>query len=235
MLGFEDPTQIIGKVLKIGDDWHPIVGVMKDFNQHSLRSAIQPMALSGDVNRDFYHQFNTLHIEMQRGPSVGNVLENLETAWKSIYPEEDFELNFMDDTLRRFYQQEQKTAVLLKWATGLAILISCLGLLGLVIHTTERRIKEIGIRKVLGASIAQLNLLLCKEFILLVGIAFAIAAPIAWWGLTNWLESFAYKTELSWWVFLLSGLIMLLVALAIISVKIISSAKANPVKSLRTE
>ncbi len=235
MLGFEDPGETVGKVIKIGDEWHPIVGVMKDFNQHSFRSGIQPMALTGDVDRAFYYQFNTLHFEVKSGTNSGNVMGNLEKAWKGIYPEADFELNFLDDTLKQFYEQEQKTAVLLKWATGLAILISCLGLLGLVIHTTERRIKEVGIRKVLGASVAQLNLLLCKEFILLVGIAFAIATPIAWWGLHTWLEAFAYKTDLSWWVFLLSGILMLLVALAIISVKTISSANANPIKSLRTE
>ena len=109
MLGFEDAGEIIGKVLKIGDDWHPIVGVMKDFNQHSLRSEIQPMALTGDVERNFYYQFNTLHFEMQRESNSGNVMDNLEKAWKGIYPEEDFELNFMDDTLKQFYNQEQKT------------------------------------------------------------------------------------------------------------------------------
>ncbi len=141
----------------------------------------------------------------------------------------------MDDTIKRFYEQERKTSVLLKWATGLSIIISCLGLLGLVVYTTERRTKEIGIRKVLGASLTQLNLLLCKEFLILVAIAFLIAAPIAWWGLNYWLEEFAYKTNLSLWVFILSGVFMLLITLVVMSIRTIAKANANPVKSLRTE
>jgi ABC-type antimicrobial peptide transport system permease subunit len=193
------------------------------------------MALTGDVDTKFYHQFNTLHFELKNKTHNGKLIAALEKTWKEIYPEVDFELNFLDDTMKQFYEQEQKTTVLLRWATGLAILISCLGLLGLVIHTTERRTKEIGIRKVLGASLAELNALLCKEFIMLVGIAFAIATPIAWWALDQWLQGFAYKTELSWWVFVLSGILMLLVALIVITVKTTSSANADPVRSLRTE
>ena len=117
----------------------------------------------------------------------------------------------------------------------MAILISCLGLLGLVIHTTERRRKEIGIRKILGANLFQLNYLLSKDFLKLVFIAFVIAAPIAWYGLHNWLEEFATKTDLSWWIFALSGIVMVVVSLLIMTIKTIKSAMANPVKSLRTE
>jgi ABC-type antimicrobial peptide transport system permease subunit len=113
--------------------------------------------------------------------------------------------------------------------------MSCLGLLGLVIYTTERRVKEIGVRKILGASIAQINVLLCKDFLVLVVIAFAVAAPLAWYGLNSWLEDYAYKTSLSWWVFVSSGLGILILALIIMSFKTISTARRNPVKSLRTE
>ena len=123
----------------------------------------------------------------------------------------------------------------MRWATGLSITISCLGLLGLVVYTTERRTKEIGIRKVLGASLGQLNLLLCKEFLILVVIAFAIATPIAWYGVNYWLEEFAYKTEMSWWIFILSGITMLLITSVIMSIRTIAKANANPVESLRTE
>lgn len=237
ILGFQNPTDAIGKLLKFDDGQFPIVGVMKDFHQRSLRSNIQPMALIGDSNRDIYTQFNTLHFSLNEYASndLTQVIAKVGDAWKSVYPEDDFEIHFMDDTVKQFYEQERKTSVLLKWATGLAILISCLGLLGFVIHTTERRTKEIGIRKVLGASLAQLNLLLCKEFLILVGIAFAIAVPIAWYGLDNWLQDFAYKTELSWWVFALSGLVMLLITLLIISIRTIAAANRDPVKSLRTE
>jgi len=117
----------------------------------------------------------------------------------------------------------------------LSVLISCLGLLGLVIHTTERRAKEIGIRKVLGASLVQLNLLLCRDFLKLVLLAYLIAMPLAWWGLHNWLQDYAYKTEMSWWVFALSGIGMVVLALAIMSFKTLRTALRNPVESLRTE
>lgn len=238
VLGFQTPQDAIGEYLDFGEEGkYPIVGVMEDFHQRTLRSNIQPMALIGDTNRDFYAQFNTIHFSL-KGEGTSHwpdAIAKIEKAWKSVYPDDDFETHFLDDTIKQFYEQERKTAVLLKWSTGLAILISCLGLLGLVIHTTERRIKEIGVRKVLGASVGDLNLLLSKEFLLLVGIAFAIAAPIAWYGMNNWLQDFAYKTELSWWVFVLSGGAMILIALVIISIRTIAAANANPVKSLRTE
>ena len=121
------------------------------------------------------------------------------------------------------------------WATGLAISISCLGLLGLVIYITNQRTKEIGIRKVIGASIGQLVALLSKDFLLLVGIAFVIAVPIAWWGAHTWLQNFAYKTTLSWWIFLSGGLIMFLTAMIILGIRTFKAASANPVESLRME
>ncbi len=237
ILGFQNPEDAVGQSISFDDKSYPIVGVMEDFHQRSLRSVIKPMALVGDMNRNFYAQFNTIHFSLKEQGSEywPDAITKVEDAWKSVYPEDDFEANFMDESVRQFYEQERKTSVLLKWASILAILISCLGLLGLVIHTTERRIKEIGIRKVLGASLVQLNLLLCREFLLLVAIAFAVATPVAWWGLNNWLQDFAYKTELSWWIFILSGIVMLLIALVIISIRTIAAANANPVKSLRTE
>lgn len=235
-LGFKEPQEAIGKRLGEGKSSYAIVGVMADFYQRSLRTNIKPMALIGDWSRDQYSQFDTFHMVLGDDASTwAAAMESIEKVWKSVYPEYDFDPRFMDDTVKRFYEQERKTSVLLQWATGLAILISCMGLLGLVIHTTERRTKEIGIRKVLGASLVQLNLLLCKEFLILVGIAFAIAVPLAWWGLNNWLQDFAYKTDLSWWIFLLSGIVMLLIALAIISVRTMVAANANPIKSLKTE
>lgn len=236
-LGMDDPESIIGKTLKADNENHPIVGVMEDFNQRSLKTGIQPMAFTGDTFRSQRSQFRTIHFKLPT-ENVENwpaTITQIETIWKSIYPTFDFEYRFMDDTIKRFYEQERKTGVLLQWASIFAILISCLGLLGLVIHTTERRTKEIGIRKVLGASLLQLNTLLTNEFLILVGIAFVIASPIAYWGLNYWLQDFAYKTEMSWWVFLLSGLGMVVIALVIISFRTIAAANANPVESLRSE
>ena len=236
-VGIENPADIVGENLKVDDDNLPIVGVMEDFNQHSLKYRVSPMAFTGSSYTGKWTQFKTIHFKLN--PSeVSNwseTISSIESIWKEIYPESDFDYAFMDDTVKRFYESEQKTATLLQWATGLAILISCLGLFGLVIHTTERRTKEIGIRKILGANIFQLNFLLSKDFLKLVLIAFIIAAPIAWYGLHNWLEEFANKTELSWWVFALSGVSMVLISLLIMTIKTLNSAKSNPVKSLRTE
>ncbi len=237
LLGFSNPADAVGQFIKVGDSLRPIVGVMANFYQRSLSSDISPMALDGDTNIEFYHQFNTVHFSFgtQSSETWPAVIDRLKEIWKTIYPDVDFEVNFMDDTIAHFYDQERKTSVLLKWSMVLSILISCLGLLGLVIYTTERRTKEIGIRKVLGASLAQLNLLLCKEFLFLVGVAFAIAVPITWLGINNWLQDFANKTSLNWWVFFLSGIAMLVIALVIISIRTIAAANRNPVKSLRTE
>lgn len=235
-IGLENPQDAIGKSVSQGDQSYLIVGVMEDFNQRSLKTEIEPMAFKGDWSRSSFSMFRTVHFSIQnQNGSWSSVIETAEGSWNEIYPGESFHMEFMDETIKKFYEREQSMNQLLNWATGLSILISCLGLLGLVIHTTERRRKEIGIRKILGASIIQLNLLLSKDFLVLVGLAFVIAAPIAWWGLHNWLQDFAYKTNISWWIFLLSGLGMVSIAIIIITIKTISTAIANPVKSLRTE
>ena len=237
VLGFDHPMEAIGQSIKINNKQVPIVGVMEDFYQRSLRSNIKPMALIGDMDRDFYHQFNTVHFSLDGNDSENwqKTLVKVEEKWKSIYPHANFELNFMDDTIKQFYEQERKTSVLLKWAMGLAIAISCLGLLGLVIYTTERRTKEIGIRKVLGATFGQLNLLLCKEFLFLVGVAFIIATPITWFGINQWLQEFAFRTNMNWWIFVLGGISMMLIAVIVIGFRSVAAAKANPIKSLQTE
>ena len=235
--GFESPEEAVGKFFEMSDTKYAIVGVMNNFNQRSLKSDIKPMAFQGDLGRSWRTQFRVIHIALPTGENADfkETLASVETAYASIYPESDFRLRFMDETIARFYTREKRLSTLLNWATGLSVLISCLGLLGLVIHTTERRTKEIGIRKVLGASLTQLNLLLCKDFLILVLLAFIIAAPLAWWGLNSWLQDFAYKTSLSWWIFVLSGLAMIIIAIGIMSVRTFATALRNPVKSLRTD
>lgn len=234
-MGIESPQEAIGESLLMNDKIYHIVGVMQDFNQRSLEWEIEPMVFLGD--RNSFSQFNTIHFSFHpdANGSWPGVAARTEEIWKDVYPESDYNLQFMDDTVRQFYERERSMNRLLNWATGLSIVISCLGLFGLVIYTTERRRKEVGIRKILGATIVQLNLLMSKEFLILVGVAFVIAAPIAWWGLNHWLQDFAYKTALSWWIFGLSGLGMLLIVLTIMSIKTIRTAIENPVKSLRTE
>jgi len=234
IMGLKNPSEAIGKQIKRSDELYPIVGVVKDFNQRSLKDPIEPLALVGNWGGT---RFGVMHFTLANNEevSMSKTISKIETAYKSIYPDADFQVNFMDETVERFYNQEQSLSKLLSWAMGLSVLISCLGLLGLVIYTTERRTKEIGIRKVLGASLLQINALLCKEFLILVAIAFIIASPIAYYGINNWLQDFAYKTSISFWVFLASGSAMIFFALLVISVKTLQAANANPVNSLRSE
>ena len=158
-----------------------------------------------------------------------------EKAFKEIYPEEDFTYNFYDESIAAFYKAEQNISRLLTWASGLCVFISCLGLLGLAIFITNTRTKEIGVRKVLGASVTQIVSLLSKDFVSLVLIAFVITVPLSWWAMHNWLQDFAYRTSLSWWLFALTGAGMLFIALFIVSIRTVKAATVNPVKSLRTE
>lgn len=235
--GFNTPEEAIGQTLLYEDEPLPIVGVMADFHQRSLKSDIKPMSLLGDFYRDNWTYFSQIHIALNNASSgsLENAISKIEAEYQSIFPGENFRVNFLDETIEKFYRREQKVSKLLNWATGLSILISCLGLLGLVIYTTNRRIKEIGVRKVLGASLLQINTLLCKDFLILVAIAFIVAVPIAWYGINDWLQDFAYKTTISFWVFLVSGCAMILFALIVISVKTLQAAGSNPVNSLRSE
>ncbi|MGY3055110.1 putative ABC transport system permease protein [Pedobacter sp. UYEF25] len=238
-LGFKNPQDAIGKTIFDGNSnkQNPIVGVVADFNQRSLRSGILPMALIGDWGRHWMSQFQFVHIALQKEhpENWAATIDKVNKAWKEVYPSEDFECTFVDESIKKFYKSETRMASLLNWATGLSILISCLGLLGLVIYTTEKRTKEIGIRKVLGASVVQLAKLLCLDFLGLVGLAFVIALPIAWWGVNKWIEDFTYRTTLSWWLFLISGIGMILIALLTMSFKTLKTANENPVKSLRND
>lgn len=233
-MGYKNPADIVGQVIDPGGNNRPIVGVVADFNTRSVHSIIKPMALSCQQK---YHSY--FHIALPaKGANTNSwkaTIQNIEKEWKTVYPEEPFEYKFFDESIAQFYEKEQKTASLLGWSTGLAIFISCLGLLGLITYTTHQRTKEIGVRKVLGASVTQIIALLSKDFIRLIVIAFVISVPLAWWAMHNWLNDFAYRTEISWWVFAACGAMIILVALMIIVAKTIRAALDNPVKSLRTE
>jgi putative ABC transport system permease protein len=233
-LGFQDPQKAVNLVLSGGNGKPRIVGVMADFNQRSLREPIKPLLIANGTKTS-----ECINIALQ--PQGGNsgawpaTIAKIEKAFKRIYPNDDFDYRFIDDTIAKFYKTEKDTANLLLWSAGLTIFISCLGLLGLVIYITNQRTKEIGIRKVIGASIAQIIVLISKDFLRLIGLAILIAIPIAWWGTSKWLEDFAYKTELSWWVFALGGGGLLLIALIVLCLRTFRAAAANPVQSLRSE
>jgi ABC-type antimicrobial peptide transport system permease subunit len=234
-LGFSDPLEVVNKPFTMYGETFNIVGVMKDFNQRSLKTGVEPLAFTGDASRENYSQFTTIHIKLGKNRDLTETIAQINKAYASIYPDDEISLKFTDEIVAGFYKQEQQLSKLLNWATALSVLISCLGLLGLVVHTTERRVKEIGIRKVLGANILQINKLLCKDFLILIGIAFLIAAPIAYYVMADWLNDFAYRTQISWWIFIASGFSMTLIALLIMSIKITMTASKNPVNSLRSD
>ena len=233
-LGFPHPEDAINKQLDYNGNKIPIVGVMHDFHEQSFHSNVDALVFGAfDLRSYFFHI--ALSPQNAEGNSWQTSISKIEKTYKQMYPDEDFNYTFFDDTIAKFYKTEQNTSRLLQWATGLTILISCLGLLGLVIFTTNSRTKEIGVRKVLGASVVNIISILSKDFVKLVLLAFLIAAPIAWWATYKWLQDFAYRTAVSWWVFLLAGGGMLLIALLTLSIQTIRAASANPVESLRAE
>ena len=195
LLGFQKPEDALGKQLSFNGKNMHIVGVMQDFHDQSMHAPIFPLVFA-DGNG------STFHIRLKPNTAGGvawqNGISKIQKAYKKIYPEADFNYNFFDEKIAKLYEREQHTASLLQWSTGLTMLISCLGLLGLVIFTTNSRTKEIGVRKVLGASVVNIISILSKDFIQLVLIAFAITAPIAWWATYKWLQDFAYRTNISW-------------------------------------
>ena len=236
-LGFESPESALNQVVNPDQSPFTITGVMENFQNGSLKYDVSPMALTGDIYRKYFSQFSTIHASLKSGSAedMSTAIKNIEEQYSEVYPNSNIKLNFMDETVENFYNKERGMSKLLNWAMGLSLLVSCLGLLGLVIYNTERRIKEIGIRKILGATVAQINLLLCKDFLWLVCIAFVIATPIAYWSVNQWLQDFATKTEMSWWVFASSGLGMLGLAVFIMSFKTIKAATENPVNNLKIE
>jgi predicted permease len=234
ILGFQQPEQAVGKDLDWGKNRVPIAGVTGDFNQQSLHQAVKPLIIA---SRTLIERNISIALQPQNeaGITWKNAISKIEKAWKEIYPQDDFEYHFLDEDIAKYYTAEQNVSSLLRWATGLAVFISCLGLLGLVIFTTTQRTKEIGVRKVLGASVTQIVSMISKDFIILVMLAFVIAAPLAWLGMNKWLENFAYRTTISWWIFFASGSAMVIIALVTLGFQTIKAAMANPVKSLRTE
>ncbi len=234
ILGFQQPQDAVGKILEWSNKPLLVSGVVADFNQASLHEKVKPLIIG---SRSFIERTISIALQPQNeaGTAWKTAIGKIEKAWKEVYPEDDFEYRFFDEDIAKYYTAEQHISNLLSWATGLAVFISCLGLLGLVIYTTTQRTKEIGVRKVLGASVPQLVSMISKDFILLVLLAFVIATPLAWLGINKWLENFAYRTEISWWIFLISGTGMIVIALITLGFQTVRAALANPVESLRTE
>ena len=207
---------------------YTIIGVVKNFNYESLRKNVGPLSLVlGNNNWVSIYRFNTTNI-----PGLINTIED---KYKAMSPGMPFNYHFLDESFDNMYRQEQRIGKVALTFSFLAIIIACLGLFGLATYIAEQRTKEIGIRKVLGASVSNIVTMLSTDFIKLVLISFIIATPIAWWFMNKWLQDFAFKIDLSWWIFALTGIVALLIALFTLSFQAIKAAISNPVKSLRTE
>ncbi|MEP6712338.1 MAG: ABC transporter permease [Ferruginibacter sp.] len=220
-----------------------IIGVVKDFNYESLHTKIKPLMMvvmpDSVFRRTENINFNAppqprLSVRMKTGSTTANVAV-LEKAWKAIAPSQDFEFKFLDDSIAAQYESEKRTNSIVKIASFLSIFIACMGLFGLVTLAVVRRTKEIGIRKVLGAGVGTIVVIISRDFIKLVLLAFIIASPIAWWAMNKWLQDFAFRVDIGWWVFVSVGFIALLIAAITVSLQAIKAAVSNPVKSLRTE
>jgi putative ABC transport system permease protein len=209
-----------------------IVGVVKDFNYRSLHEPIRPLAIRLFPKRGFIGRFVTVRLAPGDHLSTISFIENV---WKKYAGDEEFSCNFLDDHLQKLYTTDQRTSQIAGAFSVLAIFIACLGLLGLAAFVTERRTKEIGIRKVLGASVAEIVALLSKEFVKWVLVANVVAWPLAYYIMANWLQNFAYRTDMNLWIFVGSGILALVIALATVSTQAIKAATANPVEALRYE
>jgi putative ABC transport system permease protein len=204
-----------------------VVGIVKDFNYSSLHNPISPLLMTFQPEGGLIFKVNTT--------DLSGLLATMKKRWDAFNTGESFTYSFMDDLFNKTYAAEQKTGTILNIFSALTIFVACLGLFGLATYAAEQRRKEIGVRKVLGATVSQLTQLLSTEFLKLVLIASLIAFPVAWWAMNQWLQSFAYRIDISWWIFAIAGFAALMVALLTVSFQAIKAAIANPVKSLRTE
>lgn len=232
MLGVKDPWQIIGKPFTAGDltgKAGTIVGVVKDFHAKSLYVPIGPQYIT-----TFRYRYQYAGVKISSGDGSA-VIDRIKKQWQSVYPDHVFEYHFLDQQVADFYKKEDLLNKLITCSTVIAIFISCLGLLGLISLLTVQRTKEIGIRKVLGASVANITRLLSVDFLMLVIAGVVVATPIAWLMMKKYLQNFAYRINIEWWVFALTAFIALFIALVTVSFQSIKAAMANPVKSLRSE
>lgn len=226
-MNLSDP---IGKWISAWDKRGHIIAVLEDYHTHSLHDPIKPLIV--DVKEDL--NFGLILIKTKPGETV-EALSSMEDVFQELNPNYPLNYKFVDDEYAALYQSETVISTLSNAFSTLAIIISCLGLLGLAMFAAELRVKEVGIRKVLGASISSIVHLFSKSFLQLVAISFLIATPVSWWLMSNWLEGFAYRVELSWWIFLTTGVFTVLLALLTISFQAIKTALSNPVNALRSE
>ncbi|MBX3255498.1 MAG: ABC transporter permease [Chitinophagaceae bacterium] len=228
MLGFESPEQAIDQKIRRGGE-RTVIGVVKDYHTEYLNKMIEPQLIILRLNaRDFYS------VKMDAA-NISSVTEAVRAKWNTCFPNDPFSYYFLDEAFDRQYKADRQFGRAFGIFSGISIFIACMGLLGLSAYNVLQRAKEIGIRKVLGASVRQIVYMLSKDFLKLVVIASVIAVPVAWWAMNKWLQSFAYRIDIGWWVFVVAGVLALLIALMTLGLQAIKAAMANPAKSLRTE
>jgi putative ABC transport system permease protein len=231
-LGFKTPHDAVGKTLFIPQfgGWKPIVvGVINDYHQLSLKKPLDPSIFNCSLYGGEYY---SLRINTSNLPKT---IKHVQKSWTAAFAGNPFEYFFLDEYFNRQYENERRFEKLFISFAILAIIIGCIGLFGLSAYTASQRIKEIGIRKVLGASVPDITKMLSTDFLKLILIAIVIASPLAWWAMNKWLQDFAYRVNISWWIFLAAGMVALFIAMITVSLQAIKAAVANPVKSLRTE
>ena len=237
-LGFKKPEDAIGKLVDFG--WsngpvsvrRPIVGVVADFHTQSLHDPIRAVTIITEQGATVGVKLASQNLKPRE---LQSIVDKMAIAWKSVYKDEPFEYRFLDEQIAKFYDEYRKTNQIMNIAMGIAIFVSCMGLFGLATYTAEQRRKEIGIRKVLGASVATIVTMLSKDFVKLVLLSLVIASPIAWYFMHDWLQGFAYRIDMSVLFFLVAGAMALIIAICTISFQAIKAAIANPVSSLRSE
>ncbi len=230
-LGFANPDDALGQLVtfSLNSISAPVIGVMKDYHVASLHATVSPVLM---VPFPFFYYNAGIKLSTA---SSGTTLTAIEKAFSEVYPNDLFEANFLDEHIAKQYKEEKRTVQLLNLFTLVSILINALGLIGLLSFMIQQKTKEIGIRKVLGATVSDISFILSRDFFQLIGIAFVIAVPFAWYMMNKWLQDFAYRTTISWWVFVLAGMAAIIVTCIAVGFQTIKASRANPVKSLRME
>ncbi len=233
-LGLQQPENAVGQLLEFNGKNYAIAGVVADFHEQSLHGSIKPTFITHfpDMSKNLGIKLRTRNNQIS---NLQTTLQSIEAQWASVFPDRKFEYSFLDESIAKVYASDRRTAQVVQGATAVAILISCMGLFGLITFMAEQRSKEIGVRKVLGASVASVVGLLSKEFLSLVLIALVIASPIAWFFMHKWLSNFAYRIDIQWWMFALAGLGAMVIAFLTVGFQSVRAALANPVDSLRSE
>lgn len=229
-LGYQDPQKILGQEMEIDSIRYPIVGVVKDFHTQSLHNALQPICISTEKEN-----MGMISLKLDPHQNMQQNLAAVEESWKQIYPGHKFEYMFLDEAIARFYESEQRVSKLMSMATAIAIILSCLGLFGLASYAATQRTREIGIRKVLGATVNTIVVMLSKDFVKLVLIAFVLAVPVSYLIADHWLKDFAFRVSISAWLFIVAAAGAVVIALLTVSYHAIRAALANPADSLRSE